>query len=192
MARPREFNPETVVDAALDLFWRKGYKCSSMADVVRKSGVARYGVYQAFKDKDQLYCATLKRYRQKLHDFFIKPFCGEEPDFHSLVAHFDRVLTQLEHGEHDGCFAHQAAIERAGVDENVNRIVCCIFDDTKKIYRMAIENGIAKGQIRHQPVEDLIVYVMGIQRALIAMTKQNCSLTERQDYVRCALKLLEP
>lgn len=192
MARPREFDPETVVDAALDLFWRKGYKCCSMADVVRKSGVARYGVYQAFKDKDQLYCATLKRYRQKLHDFFIKPFCGEEPDFHSLVAHFDRVLTQLERGEHDGCFAHQAAIERAGVDENVNEIVSCIFDDTKKIYRTTIENGIAKGQIRQQPVEDLTNYIMGIQRALIAMTKQNCSLAERQDYVRCALKLLEP
>jgi len=33
---------------------------------------------------------------------------------------------------------------------------------------------------------------MGIPRAVIAMTKQKCSLKERQDYVRCALKLLQP
>jgi TetR/AcrR family transcriptional repressor of nem operon len=192
MARTREFNPETVLDAALDLFWRKGYKACSMADVVRKSGVARYGVYQTFKDKDQLYCATLKRYHQKLHDFFVKPFCGKKSDYQSLVAHFDRVLNQLENGEHDGCFAHQAAIERAGVDANVDKIVNHIFDETKQAYRYVLKNGLAAGQIRDLPLDDLVVYVMGIQRALIAMTKQRCSLRERQRYVRCALKLLEP
>ena len=192
MARSREFKPETVLDAALDLFWRKGYKACSMADVVRKSGVARYGVYQTFKDKDQLYCATLKRYHQKLHDFFVKPFCGKKADYNSLVEHFDRVMDQLENGEHEGCFAHQAAIERAGVDTQVNEIVTDIFEDTKQTYRGVIENALAEGQIRKLPIEDLVIYVMGIQRALIAMTKQNCSLTERQAYVRCALKLLEP
>lgn len=190
MPRPREFNPETVLDAALDLFWRKGYKCCSMADVVRKSGVARYGLYQAFKDKDQLYCAALKRYHQKLHDFFVKPFCGTKADYISLVAHFDRVLDQLESGEHEGCFAHQAAIERAAIDDNVNEIVTCIFDDAKQAYRHVVENALAAGQIRELPVEELVTYVMGIQRGLMAMTKQNCSLEERRDYVRCALQLL--
>ncbi len=192
MPRLREFKPETVLDAALDLFWRKGYKSCSMADVVRKSGVARYGVYQAFKDKDQLYCATLKRYHQKLHDLFVKPFCGSLTDYNSLVTHFELVLNQLEKGEYDGCFAQQAAIERAGVDENVNKIVTRIFEDTKDTYRHVIENAINKGQIRELPLEDLVTYVMGIQRALLAMTKQNCSLEERRDYVRCALRLLEP
>ena len=73
MPRSREFRPEEVLDAALELFWSKGYKACSMADVVKESGVARYGLYQAFKDKDQLYYATLKRYHQRLHDYFIKP-----------------------------------------------------------------------------------------------------------------------
>jgi len=192
MARNREFEPETVLDAALDLFWRKGYKACSMADVVRKSGVARYGVYQAFRDKDQLYYAALRRYHQKLHDFFVKPFCGSKPDFKNLVEHFDRVLDQLENGDYDGCFAHQAAIERAGTDEEVNKIVACIFEDTREIYRSVIENALAAGQVRTLPVDQLVNYVLGIQRALMAMTKQNCSLKERQEYVCCALRLLEP
>lgn len=163
-----------------------------MADVVRKSGVARYGLYQAFKDKDQLYCATLKLYHQKLHRLFIQPFCGCEANYQTLVEHFDLVLEQLETGIHDGCFAHQAAIERASQDSEVNKIVCTIFGEIKDGYRETIKNGIAEGQIRDLPVEDLVVYVMGIQRAVIAMTKQSCSLQERRDYVRCALKLLQP
>lgn len=192
MARTRQFKTEAVIDAALDLFWRKGYKACSMADVVKNSGVARYGLYQTFKDKDQLYCAALKRYHQKLQDLFVKPLSDERSDFNSLIRHFDLVLEQLENGEHQGCFAHQAAIERSSKNQDVNVIVDCIFEETKQIYRQIIENAISDGDMRVMPVEDLVTYTIGIQRALIAMTKQNCSLKERQDYVRCALALLKP
>jgi len=194
MARSKEFKPDTVLDAALDLFWRKGYKSCSMADVVKKSGVARYGLYQTFKDKDQLYCAALKRYRQKITELMIKPFCreGKQSDYSTLVEHFDLILSELEHGVHDGCFAHQAAIERASKDEDVNHIVQDFFNEVKDGYREIIRTGIKQGQIRDLPVEDLVIYVMGIQRAVIAMSKQKCSFKERKDYVRCALELLKP
>lgn len=192
MARLREFKPETVLDAALDLFWRKGYKACSMDDVVKSSGVARYGLYQAFKDKDQLYCATLHRYRDRLRERFIKPLSSQRSDYRSLIEHFDLVLEQLEHGEHQGCFAHQAAIERAGEDQNVNQIVSSIFEEAKDTYRLILKNALIDGDVRDMPIEDLVNYVMGIQRALIAMTKQNCSIKERQDYARCSLALLKP
>lgn len=192
MARTREFKIETVIDAALDLFWRKGYKACSMADVVKSSGVARYGLYQTFKDKDQLYCAALKRYHQRLQDLFVKPLSNERSNFESLIRHFDLVLEQLENGEHQGCFAHQAAIERSGKNQNVSAIIDGIFKETKQVYREIIENALSDNQMRVMPVEELVIYTIGIQRALIAMTKQNCSLKERQDYVRCALALLRP
>jgi TetR/AcrR family transcriptional repressor of nem operon len=192
MARSREFKPEAVIDIALDLFWRKGYKACSMADVVKASGVARYGLYQAFTDKDQLYCAALKRYHTRLKNMFITPFCGERANFESLTRHFDLVLEQLENGDHQCCFAHQAAIERGSQDKHVTAIIDDIFAETKQTYRTVIENALEDGQIRVMPVEDLVIYTIGIQRALIAMTKQNCSLKERQDYVRCALALLQP
>lgn len=192
MARLREFDPETVLDDALDLFWKKGYKACSMADVVKQSGVARYGLYQAFKDKDQLYCAALHRYRERLREKFIKPFCSRRSDYNSLIEHFDLVLEQLEHSDHQGCFAHQAAIERAQQDENINNIVNGIFEEAKQAYRLVLENAVADGDVRDLPIDGLVIYVMGIQRALIAMTKQNCSVEERRDYARCSLALLRP
>lgn len=194
MPRTRTFTPDTVIDVALDLFWRKGYKKCSMADVVRKSGVARYGLYQTFKDKDQLYCAALRRYHKKLRKLFIEPFCnsGQKLDFNTLVEHFDRILYHLEKGDHDGCFAHQAAIERGSDNEEVRQIVNEIFTENKEAFRMLIKNGLASGQIRELPLDDLVTYVMGVERGLIAMTKQKCSLDERREYVRCALQLLKP
>lgn len=192
MNKERNCKLEAVLDTALDLFWRKGYKSCSMADVVRSTGLARYGLYQAFKDKDQLYCATLKRYHERLRNRFIKPFSNTKSDYSALVRHFDMVLEQLDSGKNQGCFAHQAAIERASEDSEVNKIVNNIFNETKSAYKMMIKNGIEDGHIRALPVHDLVIYVMGIQRAIIAMTKQKCSPQERRDYVNCALKLLQP
>ena len=191
MPRSREFSPELVLDSALELFWSKGYEACSMADVVKHSGVARYGLYQAFNDKDQLYCATLKRYHQRLHDLFIKPYCSHLED-QSLAEHFDLVLQQLSNGERNGCFAHQAAIERGAKDKNVKAIVEAIFNDARAAYRKLIENGKKNGSISELNTDDLVTYVMGIQRALITMTKQQCTERERADYVRCALELLKP
>lgn len=191
MKHTKNCKTEAILDAALDLFWKKGYKSCSMADVVRKTGVARYGLYQTFKDKDQLYCSTLKRYHQRLRNRFIKPLSNKRSSFTALVQHFDRVLEQLENGNNDGCFAHQAAIERGGKDVNVDTIISDIFNETEAVYREMVRNGIEDGQIRPLPINELVVYVMGIQRAVIAMTKQKCSLEERQSYVHCALKLLQ-
>lgn len=193
MARSREFNPDTVLDAALDLFWRKGFKNCSMADVVKKTGVARYGLYRAFKDKDHLYCCTLRRYRQKIAELMLAPFQREDkaPDYQTLVDHFEQMLEELEKGEHQGCFAHQAAIERAGAGGEIDALIKEHFESARQHYRVAIENAIAQGQIRDLPIEDLVTYVMGIQRAVIAMSKQNCSLEERKTYVHCSMQLLK-
>ncbi len=192
MPRTREFNPDQVLDAALNLFWSKGYDACSMADVVKQSGVARYGLYQTFNDKNQLYYATLRRYHNYLHELYVRPLRGKRAGFKALIEHFNRMLEQLESNGRGGCFAHQAAIERGSKDDTVREIVDSIFNDTKKVYRRFIENAIEDGDIRTLPVEDLVNYVMGVQRALIAMTKQRCDVHERQNYVRCALHLLEP
>ncbi len=165
-----------------------------MADVVKKTGVARYGLYQAFKDKDQLYCCTLRRYRQKLRDFLYSSFMqsNDQPDFHTLTEHFNLILDELETGEYQGCFAHQAAIERAGKDPEVDAIVSGFFKDIEDHYRALLKRSVELKQVRDLPIEDLVAYVMGIQRALIAMSKQNCSIQERRNYVRCALELMQP
>ncbi|MBX2847390.1 MAG: hypothetical protein KTR16_03665, partial [Acidiferrobacterales bacterium] len=157
---------------------------------------ARYGLYQAFKDKDQLYYATLKHYRRKIRDRFIAPFCpqrtGKKPDLNTLIHIFNLMIDNMDKDSSRSCFAHQAAIERASEDPKVKEIVGGFFDEIKDGYRFTIENSIKLGQVRNLPVEDLVLYVIGIERALVAMVKQNCSIEECKDYLRCSLVLLQP
>lgn len=64
MARPREFEIETALDAALDQFFRKGYEATSVQDLVDATGLSRASLYGAFGDKRELFLKSLARYGQ--------------------------------------------------------------------------------------------------------------------------------
>ncbi len=63
MARPREFEENEVLDAALDVFWTKGYEGTSVQDLVDATGLGRASLYGAFGDKQALFARTIERYR---------------------------------------------------------------------------------------------------------------------------------
>jgi AcrR family transcriptional regulator len=62
MSRPRTFEIPSVVKAAKELFWRRGYAGTSLGDVEAATGLNRSSLYQAFGSKEQLFDAALDDY----------------------------------------------------------------------------------------------------------------------------------
>src|ERR1700724_4390739 len=62
MGRPREFDPDQVLDRALRVFWRSGYEGASMADLTEAMGITRPSLYAAFGNKEELFRKALDRY----------------------------------------------------------------------------------------------------------------------------------
>ena len=74
MPRPREFEPDEVLDSAMRQFWERGYRATSVDDLVRATGVKPGSLYAAFPGgKHALLMGSLERYSrlvvpQKLGD----------------------------------------------------------------------------------------------------------------------------
>ena len=62
VGRPREFDEEAALVAAMDAFWAKGYEATSMADLCSCTGLHKGSLYQAFGDKHTLFMDALKHY----------------------------------------------------------------------------------------------------------------------------------
>jgi AcrR family transcriptional regulator len=60
--RPRSFDPQSALDRALEVFWRNGFKGSSMNELTAAMGISKPSLYAAFGDKESLYRKALERY----------------------------------------------------------------------------------------------------------------------------------
>lgn len=65
MGRTREFEDETVLDRASELFWRRGYEVVTIQELESATGLGRGSLYNAFGDKEGLFLAALDRYLAK-------------------------------------------------------------------------------------------------------------------------------
>jgi AcrR family transcriptional regulator len=65
--RPREFDPETALAAALQVFWRRGYEGASLAELTDAMGITKPSLYACFGNKEALFRKALDLYeRDKL------------------------------------------------------------------------------------------------------------------------------
>ena len=86
MARPREFDEGTALEAAMACFWRRGYEATSMRDLVRSMGISGPSLYNAFGDKRALFRAALERYLDQLPRARIKRLEASLPPKQAIVS----------------------------------------------------------------------------------------------------------
>ncbi len=62
MGRPKGFKREEVLTKAISVFWEKGFAEATLQDLERITGVNKSGLYTEFKDKQDIFLASLKHY----------------------------------------------------------------------------------------------------------------------------------
>ena len=82
---PKVIQKETIFDAALDCFTRKGYYKATMAHIAQKAGISKPALYAHFDSKDDLFVRLFsylgdKYFQQSLaHYNFIRVFRFQIP-----------------------------------------------------------------------------------------------------------------
>jgi AcrR family transcriptional regulator len=66
IGRPREFDRDAALEAAMLLFWRKGFAATSMNDLCGAMDVRSPSLYAAFGSKEALYLEAVEHYVQTI------------------------------------------------------------------------------------------------------------------------------
>lgn len=110
MGRHREFDPDQALDAALAVFWRKGFEGASYADLVAATGVERPALYKAFGNKDALFRLALERYSERYWDYM--PAALAQPTARQVVADMLKGAVELStrYPDRTGCLGINGAL----------------------------------------------------------------------------------
>ena len=92
--RPRNFDPNTALDCALEVFWQHGFQAASLADLTSAMGLSKPSLYAAFGDKESLYLKVLERYVALQIEQHTAIF-DSEPDARQALEKFLRTMAAL-------------------------------------------------------------------------------------------------
>lgn len=173
MARPREFDEDAVLDAAIRCFWSQGYEATSVRDLAGSMGLTGASLYNAFGDKRSLFRRALERYL----DQGIRKLIARWEQEPSPTAAIRGVLAELitrsvEDTERRGCFLINSALEVAPHDPEFARMIDGAMGETESFYRRCIERGQRDGSIdAGQTPENLARLLLGIQIGIRVMAR---------------------
>jgi len=183
VGRPREFEPETFLNTALECFWQKGYRATSMSDLMKASGLASASIYKLYPNKRAIYLAALQQYMDEGVSRGEERNTKLSPE-NALreTLEFVALLSSSPDGE-KGCFTIAAASELLPGDAEIRGKVHHKF---KKIINQ-LESILCKGQAQKvfRCDESPRIMAMSIFMMLEGMRVYGKIQPEKDDLKRC-------
>src|ERR1700741_5476773 len=114
MGRPRGFDENAALEAAMRVFWEKSYEGATLSDLTSAMSINRSSMYAAFGDKAALFRRAMERYREGptryIRDALAKPVLR---DAVAGLLH-GTVLFLSQPGHPRGCLSVQGALPCVG------------------------------------------------------------------------------
>ena len=144
---------QRIVEAAMELFWLKGFNSTSIADILSRSQVNSGSLYYFVPGKQDLLIAVLEAYRDGIGPMLLEPAWGGLDDpidkLFALLGSYRRALmdTECEYG----CPIGSIALELHEPDLAVRQLLAANFD----AWVGAVEECLADAADRFPPGTDL-------------------------------------
>ena len=193
VGRPREFDVDQALDAAMRAFWAKGYVATSLADLMAVTGLHKGSLYQTFGDKHSLFVQALKRYlgdmRRQKNELLKQaptPLDGIRNVMHRMIDIADGDSTCPK-----GCMAINSLVELAPHDAKVQKIMADHIERMRGSLEETVADAQAAGQIGQDRPAGLITAMLFTFMAGIGTTMRGqLSKPEAHDLLNAQLEAL--
>lgn len=152
MPRPKAFDEEQALDAAMRTFWANGYEATSTEDLCRATGLGRSSIYNTFTSKHELFKRALVRYTELTTTGQLTLLDDEtRPAKDRLRDLFDAVIegeVENRRGERGiGCLTVNTTVELAGRDREAADLLARDQQRRLDAFEAVIRTGQRDGDI---------------------------------------------
>ncbi len=193
MPRPKLFDKEEVLEKAVNFFWEKGYNGTSIGELIKYLGISKSSMYDTFGNKQQLYEAAIKAYRQKGTVFLKNQLQTHTSAKEGITSLFKNAITEsVNDTKRKGCFIVNCTTEYL---DNQPKIVQELLDNKvtfENILGEVIQRGIDNQEFNpNLDVKATATYLYTFLSGLRVMSKVEPCSEEMTKSVELGLKVLE-
>jgi TetR/AcrR family transcriptional regulator, transcriptional repressor for nem operon len=190
LARAKEFRPEEALDAAVQLFWRRGYEATSMRDLLDGMGIGRGSFYDTFGDKHALFLASLDRFEEVRTAWIDEALEGS--GLGGIEEVFRRTIEGMVRFEpRRGCLLANTAVELAPHDPEVAARISRHVRRTEEAFAGALVRARAAGEIPAEGDPKVLArFLVSNLHGLRVLARAGSDRETLEDAARIALQAL--
>jgi AcrR family transcriptional regulator len=190
--RPRSFDKEKALEAALQVFWRKGYEGASLTDLTSAMGIEKPSLYAAFGDKEQLFRQVLDHYQKGPANMTLAGL--NEPTARRVI---ERLLRQSADAGSDprnprGCLYVQGALACGSEADCVRTELISRRAAGEAALRKRLQRAKKEGDLRKSAdPAGLARYIMAVLHGMSVRSSAGASRKELRGIAETALRGLQ-
>ena len=146
VARTKEFDRDAALEAAMQMFWSKGYAATSLDDLVAAMKIGRQSIYDTFGNKRELFDAALDRYAARSDQGRVCLVTDPSP-LHAIRTVFETLADEPIAVQRKGCLGIHTLMELGPTDPATAKKTAIGQRRIEQQFFLAIERGKLLGEI---------------------------------------------
>lgn len=193
MARPREFDEATALEAAIECFWQRGYGATSVRDLADNMGISAPSLYAAYGDKHDLFVQALERYLDQSARALIKQLEESLPPKQAIRRFIDEIIKRsVADRERRGCFLVNSALEVAPHDKELGTFIADRLGEIEAFFYRSIKKAQTEGAVPPDRIaKDLARLLLGVLLGIRVLARSKPERALLEGVARPALALLD-
>ncbi|MEY8120219.1 TetR/AcrR family transcriptional regulator [Falsihalocynthiibacter sp. BN13B15] len=150
MARATNYNRDAALDAAMAVFWRKGYHATSLKDLEAALNMKPGSIYAAFESKENLYLLAIDRYYEASRKGFYEQMATATTPLTGLAAQFQNYAG-LAQGDpsRQACMLMKTVLDTASTDPKIAAASQHYLDQMCAGFAECFKAALAVGELPH-------------------------------------------
>ena len=193
LGRPLEFDPDTALDAAMQVFWSKGYKHTSMQDLLAAMNLSKSSLYQAFGGKQPLFRRCIARYADQFAGRLYQGLAAAPSGRRFIEEFLHSVLSEVAGGgEPRGCLVMNTASEFAQCEPEIAQDVVQSVGRFRGALQAAVERAQREGDIApDRDARTLAAFLVSSMSGLKVQAKAGADAPTLEGIIELVLKALD-
>lgn len=190
--RPREFDRAAALNAAMEVFWRKGYMQTTLGDLCAAMGIKAPSFYCAFGTRAELFLETVEHYKNTYWNRALERLAAEKDIFAALENFIDdavRIYTRP--GLPRGCFIGVSTVGLSAEETRIRESLAASDRETQALFRTRLAEAVRAGQLPPESdLQALTGALFAFFKGIALLSRGDVSEAELAAIARRGLELL--